>query len=106
MSNVKKNKCPVCDHTFFAEPLLTYENMPRAAQFLPDASTILNDRGISLEVFQCSGCGLVQLNNTPVPYFREVIRAAAISEEMKTFRERQFTDFTQRFSLSGKRLLK
>jgi len=105
MSNVKKNKCPVCDHTFFAEPLLTYENMPRAAQFLPDASTILNDRGISLEVFQCSGCGLVQLNNTPVPYFREVIRAAAISEEMKTFRERQFTDFTQRFSLSGKKVV-
>lgn len=105
MSNVKKNKCPVCDHTFFEEPLLTYENMPRAAQFLPDAATILSDRGISLEIFQCSGCGLVQLTNPPVPYFREVIRAAAISEEMKAFRERQFTDFTQRFSLSGKKVV-
>jgi len=105
MSNVKKNKCPVCDHTFFEEPLLIYENMPRAAQFLPDASTILNDRGISLEIFQCSGCGLIQLNNTPVPYFREVIRAAAISEEMKTFREGQFADFIRRFSLSGKKVV-
>jgi len=32
-----RNKCRVCDHKFFEEPLLRYENMPGAAQFLPDA---------------------------------------------------------------------
>jgi SAM-dependent methyltransferase len=105
MSNVKKNKCPVCDYYCFEEPLLRYENMPKAAQFLPDNSTISNDRGISLEILQCSGCGLIQLNSTPVPYFREVIRAAAVSEEMKIFRERQFNDFIQRFSLLGKKVV-
>ncbi len=105
MNNVKKNKCQVCGHKLFEKPLLIYENMPRAAQFLPDSSTISDDRGICLEIFQCSGCGLVQLNNPPVPYFREVIRAAAISEEMKTFRGGQFTDFIRQFSLLGKKVV-
>ena len=99
------NKCRVCHHEFFAEPLLRYENMPRAAQFLPDAGSLENDKGVILEVCQCSGCGLVQLSNDPVPYYKEVIRAAAFSEEMKDFRRKQFGNFIQKFSLKEKRII-
>ena len=72
--------------------------MPRAAQHLPDANNLINDESVTLEVFQCSGCGLVQLGNKPVDYYREVIRAAGISDEMKQFRSKQFRNFIEKFS--------
>jgi len=98
-------KCRVCSHDFFAEPLLRYDNMPKAAQFLPDAGSLENEHGVDLEVCQCAGCGLVQLSNDPVPYHKEVIRAAAYSPEMKEFRMRQFGDFIQKYSLQGKKII-
>lgn len=99
------NKCRICGSEFFKEPLLRLENMPAMAQYLPDEKNLENDKGVVLEVCQCTGCGLVQLNSEPVPYFREVIRASAFSDEMKEFRFRQFTEFTQKYSLKGKKVL-
>jgi 2-polyprenyl-3-methyl-5-hydroxy-6-metoxy-1,4-benzoquinol methylase len=79
--------------------------MPKAAQYLPDAESLESDKGVDLEVCQCSGCGLVQLSNDPVPYYKEVIRAAAISEEMTNFRRKQFGSFVQKYSLKGKKVI-
>ncbi len=98
------SRCRVCNHKFF-DPLLRYANMPGAAQYLPDAESLESDKGVDLEVCQCAGCGLVQLNNEPVPYYKEVIRAAAFSEEMKGFRLEQFKDFVQKYSLKGKKVI-
>jgi SAM-dependent methyltransferase len=103
--NHKMQRCRVCDHAFFEEPLLEYGNMPSTAQYLPDAASLSDEKGIDLKIYQCSACGLVQLTSPPVPYFREVIRAASVSEEMKLFRQKQFSDFVQRFSLLGKKVV-
>ena len=100
-----QNRCRVCGHNFFEEPLLQYENMPKAAQFLPDIESFESDKGVYLEICQCSGCGLVQLSNDPVPYYKDVIRAAAFSEEMREFRRKQFDSFVERFSLKGKKVI-
>jgi 2-polyprenyl-3-methyl-5-hydroxy-6-metoxy-1,4-benzoquinol methylase len=97
--------CRICNHPFFAEPLLCYDNMPRAAQNLPTAAMLAEDHGGSLEICQCTGCGLVQLGNDPVPYYREVIRSSAFSEEMRGFRMRQFDDFVRKFKLKGKKVI-
>ncbi|HOY32839.1 MAG TPA: class I SAM-dependent methyltransferase [Bacteroidales bacterium] len=99
------NHCRVCHHEFFETPLFRYENMPKSAQNFPDAASLGNDKGIDLEVCQCSGCGIVQLSNDPVPYYREVIRAAAFSEEMKQFRLHQFEQFAHRYSLENKKII-
>ncbi|MFA4858465.1 MAG: methyltransferase domain-containing protein [Candidatus Margulisiibacteriota bacterium] len=99
------NNCRVCGNKFYAEPLLQQTNMPSAAQYLPDAATLTNDRGVNLELYQCSGCGLVQLNRDPVPYYKEVIRAAAVSAEMKNFRQKQFRAFVKKYSLKGKKMI-
>ncbi len=87
------------------QPLLRYENMPAVAQFLPDCESLAQDTGIDLVVCECSGCGLVQLNNDPVHYFKETIRASAFSEEMKDFRISQFSTIIDRFSLHGKKII-
>ncbi|MEA3493987.1 MAG: methyltransferase domain-containing protein [Candidatus Margulisiibacteriota bacterium] len=101
----KTKKCRICGNDFFNDPLLCYKNMPKAAQYLPDKNALKNDHGIDLEVYQCSGCGLVQLSNKPVPYYKEVIRAAGISDEMMAFRKRQFADLLEKYSLKGKKVI-
>ncbi len=85
--------------------MLSFKNMPKSAQNFPDAGSISKDRGERLDVFVCPGCGLAQLTVLPVPYYREVIRAAAFSEEMRAFREKQFGSFVKKYRLKGKKVL-
>lgn len=98
-------RCRVCGRNFFKEPLLRYKNMPAGAQYLPEKKSLASDKGVDLKVWQCSGCGLVQLSNNPVPYYREVIRASAVSREMRDFRMRQFKNFVKKHSLKGKKII-
>ncbi len=100
-----KGNCRVCGHKLFDKPLMKLENMPAAAQFLPDSTSLEHDRGTNLEIWQCSACGLVQLNIEPVPYYKKVIRAVAFSDEMKEFRIKQFKRFVREHSLKGKKVL-
>lgn len=97
--------CRVCGKGFFGEPLLRYENMPKAAQNFPTADSLECETGVDLTVCQCSGCGLVQLSDDPVPYYREVIRAAAFSEVIKEFKAKQFASLIQKYSLQGKKVI-
>ena len=99
------NSCRVCSKAFFKEPLLQYNNMPKAAQNFPDFNELADEKGVDLIVCQCSACGLVQLSNEPVDYYREVIRAAACSDIIKESKLKQFTDFVERFSLHGKKII-
>lgn len=98
-------RCRVCTRVLFDEPLLRYANMPRVAQFLPDASSVDSDTGLDLDIRQCSGCGLVQLSGDPVYYYRDVIRASGLSEEMHAFRAAQFRGFVERFGLNGRKVI-
>jgi len=98
-------RCRICDRPLFSDPLVRYENMPASAQYLPRRADLPRDQGVTLEVRQCSGCGLVQLATDPVPYFREVIRAAGISPEMRSFRRQQFGEFIDEFDLVDKKIV-
>ena len=97
--------CRVCDAPLTSTPVLTLRNMPSAAQKFPDATSLSNDRGCDLHLHECHGCGLVQIPGPPVPYYREVIRAAAFSEEMRAFRTAQLTTWVNTHGLQGKRIL-
>jgi cyclopropane fatty-acyl-phospholipid synthase-like methyltransferase len=79
--------------------------MPSVAQHLPTQEDLVKDTGMDLDIYQCSGCGLVQLVTEPVSYYKEVIRAVAYSPEMKEFRIKQFTDFVNKYSLTGKKII-
>lgn len=100
-----KRVCRVCGGDFFSEVLAKFENMPKAAQLLPTNDNLEADKGICFSVCQCSKCGLVQLDSEPVIYYREVIRAAAFSKEMRKFRLRQFLEIIGKYGLQGKRIL-
>jgi SAM-dependent methyltransferase len=97
--------CRVCGGPLFAKPLLEFAGMPKAAQHFPSASELPSERGVDLSLRQCSRCGLAQLDNEPVPYYRDVIRAAAVSGPVKDFKRRQFADFIAAHSLKGRKVL-
>src|SRR3989339_119407 len=79
--------------------------MPKGAQFFPGPDEIKSEKGVDLDFFQCSACGLFQLSIEPVPYYREVIRSAGISDAMKSFRAGQFSEFISKYSLASKKIL-
>jgi SAM-dependent methyltransferase len=102
---MKAKKCRACGNNFYKNSLLTLNNMPRAAQHMPDKKNLGADKGIDLELKQCASCGLVQLDCEPVPYYRDVIRATFVSGAMKTFRTAQFKRFVKKYDLAGKKIL-
>ena len=95
--------CRVCEGNL--DLLLTYENMPKAAQYLPRKEDLANEKGVDLCVCQCIKCGLVQLDNDPVPYYKEVIRAVGFSEDMKKFRDKQFQQLAFHHNLYNKKVI-
>ncbi len=101
----KRVKCRVCASDCFKEMLLSYTNMPSSAQGFPELEDLENDCGSDLNLFQCSSCSLVQLNNQPVSYYKEVIRAAAFSDEMKEFRSEQFASWVEKYLLTRKNVI-
>lgn len=102
---MRLDQCRVCHGDLYSDPLLSYSGMPAAAQNFPDDDTLSKDKAHDLDVYQCALCGLVQLNNAPVPYFKEVIRAAAFSNEMREFRLQQLKDWVNRFQLNQQNVL-
>lgn len=104
---IKRTTCRVCKAALFDSPIFSLSNMPSSAQGFGETRdhSLALFPGVNLEVCQCSRCELVQLNNSPVPYYKDVIRAAAFSDEMKKFRESQFAKFVELHSLRGKKVL-
>ena len=97
--------CRVCDAICYKNNLLSYSNMPSSAQGFLTTEDLKFDAGSSLFIVQCKSCGLIQLDNAPVPYFKEVIRASSFSEEMKKFRLKQFKSWVKEFNLTNKKVL-
>ena len=100
-----RRACRVCGELLFEEPLLHYYNMPGSAQDFADAGSLEHETGVDLTVRQCAGCGLVQLDSDPVAYYREVIRAAGVSEVVRNSKTQQFNDFIRTHSLQGKKIV-
>lgn len=100
-----KHFCRVCGQPLIDEPLIKLENMPASAQSLPSEEELINDKPIEMMLFQCSGCGVVQHNSEPVSYYREVIRATAVSSEMSLFRREQFKRWVSKYDLVTKKVL-
>src|SRR3989339_1698178 len=105
MDKMNLNKCLLCNGKLFGRPLLELNGMPKAAQYYPEKNDFDKDKGIILNIYQCSACGLVQLNVNPVEYFREVITAASFSEKTRLSRLEQMKDFVDGFNLKGKKSL-
>lgn len=102
---INMKKCRCCESLILNNPLLHYDNMPGKAQNFPDIMQIKEDKGITLDIYECPYCGLVQIFEEPVSYYRDVIRAIAVSEEMREFRKQYFHKFLENCNLFGKKVI-
>lgn len=105
MEKYNKKTCRCCSSPMTIPPLLTYHNMPAVAQNFPDRDSLESDCGKTFDIFQCPYCGLVQILQEPVYYYKDVIRAAAVSDEMKDFRKDYFKRFVEDCGLQGKKVI-
>ncbi|MDD5449034.1 MAG: class I SAM-dependent methyltransferase [Candidatus Omnitrophica bacterium] len=58
-----------------------------------------------MNIYQCSACGLVQINTRPVEYFKKVITAASFSPKTRMARLSQIQGFVNKFGLKGKKVI-
>lgn len=98
-------RCIACGAPLWETPLLTLDNMPSSAQHMPDADNVAEDKGLTLDLCQCMGCGLVQFDCEPVDYYRDVIRAGGFSKTMVDLRRYQYKHLIETYHLEGKKFL-
>lgn len=98
-------RCIACGAPLWETPLLTLDHMPASAQHMPDEEQVKKDQGLTLDLCQCSGCGLVQFDCQPVDYYRDVIRAGGFSTTMVELRRKQYSHLIQTYGLQGKKFL-
>ena len=98
-------KCLVCGRQLDINPLLKFDDMPASAQDIPDGTQVEQDRGITLELFQCPRCGLVQFDCSPVKYYKDVIRSGGFSTTMINLRKRQYAHLIEKYNLTGKKFI-
>lgn len=97
--------CIACKTPLPERSIFVLEQAPASAQDIPDQNTVQADRGITLHLHQCSGCGLVQFDCTPVPYYKDVIRAGGFSTTMTELRRRQYRHLIAGYHLEHKKFM-
>lgn len=96
-------RCRICGTRLAEIPALHFADAPPAQGFLrsPDTEECQHD----LDIYQCESCGTVQHASDLVPYYKDVIRAVAYSEEMAHFRRHQLGQWIGNFDLAQKNIL-
>jgi len=97
--------CIACRKALPEKPLFVLEDAPASAQDIPDAKEVKNDQGVTLKLYRCATCGLVQFGCAPVSYYRDVIRAGGFSTTMTGLRRDQYRHLIETYHLEGKKFL-
>ena len=97
------SSCVLCGRKL-KNQIFQMENMPSKVQHLLKEDELSQDAGVSLHLFECEGCGLVQFDCPPVSYYKDVIRATGLSETMKKLRIEQYQRLIDRYGLKGKKI--
>jgi 2-polyprenyl-3-methyl-5-hydroxy-6-metoxy-1,4-benzoquinol methylase len=102
---MSKFNCRLCKTEINMPPLLSMSPFPKAAQFYPEIHEFEKDTGITLEIYKCPSCDLMQLACEPVSYYKEVITAASFSNEARQARLVELSNFVKLFGLKGKEVV-
>lgn len=103
MSNGRE--CRLCHAALPAAPDWQVPKTPRGVQFFLTREQFNDDQSVTLDVYACSACGLVQLAGSPVVYTNSFTSATAISPAIIAHRQKQAEEFIRRFHLRNKRIL-
>lgn len=103
--SLKEFNCRGCSSPDMVN-LLSLDGFPKAAQFfLTGLEQSAEDSAITLLISQCEDCGLVQLRNEPVSYYKDVITAAALSNKSKEKLIDEWAPIVKKYMLDGKKAM-
>ena len=95
-------KCRLCNSSR-TESLIDLDGFPKAAQyFISSLQQTIDDESVTLMVCQCIDCGLIQLKNDPVSYYKDVITAASLSKASKANLVNEWRPFIEKYNILGK----
>lgn len=100
-----RNNCILCGKPLLGSPLYICKNMPARSQNLPTEENVNEDYPEDLNIFQCSGCGLIQLDCAPVEYYGDSTRAGERSKSLVSLCQEQFRYFIEKYNLKGSKIL-
>ena len=103
--NITVLACRLCSMALDYKNSLCLETAPAGAQHFLDTADIDDEDKIKLIIATCDYCGLVQSVSPVVKYYRNVITAAGLSAEMRSYREQKAIDFCNKFNLTGKKVV-
>ncbi len=79
---------------------------PANVSYLLRPEDIVHDVAITLEVYRCERCGLVQLAVDPEPaYYADYVMTVSHSPQMREFQRTQARELVDRFTLAGRRVI-
>ena len=107
-SNSKKllsSSCRLCGYSLPEKAIYQLDNIPRGVQYFSKEEDLKNDNGIIIKLFQCLGCGHIQLDSEPVVYEQDFTSATKYSRCMLNYRKGQIKDFIDKYDLKGKEIL-
>lgn len=90
--------CRLCRQPMATVDAVQLGPFPKAAQYYPEPDEFASDRGVVLQIAECPGCGLTQLMNEPVDYYKQVITAASLSPMVREQRLALFKQLREGFS--------
>ena len=85
--------------------IVALKDFPKAAQFLPSHKGLKEDTAVELEVVECSYCGLVQLTNEPVDYYKDVITTASLAGPSREKLKAEFKEVLSKFPMANGKAL-
>jgi 2-polyprenyl-3-methyl-5-hydroxy-6-metoxy-1,4-benzoquinol methylase len=94
-------ECRLCCSTR-TESIIDLDGFPKSAQyFISSLEDTEEDQPITLMVCQCIDCGLIQLKNDPVSYYKDVITAASLSKTSKKNLVNEWGPFIEKYNILG-----
>lgn len=105
MDSYLQYECRLCKMKFLSVPVFELRHVPRGVQFFPTPDQFEMDGGVNIEVWHCSGCGLVQTRANAIVYDQYLTSASSYSSAMLAHRREQARAFIERFGLKGKTIL-
>jgi len=99
---MSKDFCRLCGSPLKSNDCIEIKNTPSIVQNLSRSKFESKKQKLTLKITKCINCDLTQLSNEPVKYFRSVIRASGLSEEMGQLKKTQIEEFIKKFNLNKK----
>lgn len=103
--SIAMSSCRLCKSPLPEDAFFRLAHVPARVQHFLDDVTQDADEAVSLAIFRCEGCGLIQLKTASVIYAEEATSATSYSASMLDYRREQMRHFVERFALQGQHLL-